>query len=541
MSPNTAPPTVFLGARFITLDPRQPVAEAMIVMDEKIFAVGTREEMLTLAGPNAQIQDLAGQIAIPGFHDSHMHLMGWGLSMDGAELATARSIQELIALGQAYAQNNPQKRWIVGRGFNDEQFLESRLPTREDLDCISVSQPVIFTRVCGHLCSVNSKALELAGIDTHTPDPPGGSIDRDKHSGQPTGVLRENAMELVNRLIPPPTVQDRKEIIRRASVKAAAMGLTTIQSNDIFGSTSLQEDFDAYAQLDQAGELPIRFVIQATMPSPKELREYVEAYQAYGPSPRLRLGPLKLYADGSLGGRTAALTAPYADALGTTGMLLYDQAELDELVCIAAQHNLQVAVHAIGDRALDLVLNSYERAKILYPAWNRRPRVIHAQITRFDQLQRMARLGVVADIQPIFVPTDLHFVDKRIGPTRAEHAYAWKSMLRLGIATAGGSDCPVESCNPLWGLHAAITRQDRQGSPPEGWHPQECLSPWEALHLFTVGSAYSTHEEQIKGTLSPGKLADFVVLPKDPLTVDPQELLDLKISATFIGGKRVSP
>lgn len=348
-------------------------------------------------------------------------------------------------------------------------------------------------------------------------------------------------MELVNRLIPPPTVQDRKEIIRRASVKAAAMGLTTIQSNDIFGSTSLQEDFDAYAQLDQAGELPIRFVIQATMPSPKELREYVEAYQAYGPSPRLRLGPLKLYADGSLGGRTAALTAPYADALGTTGMLLYDQAELDELVCIAAQHNLQVAVHAIGDRALDLVLNSYERAKILYPAWNRRPRVIHAQITRFDQLQRMARLGVVADIQPIFVPTDLHFVDKRIGPTRAEHAYAWKSMLRLGIATAGGSDCPVESCNPLWGLHAAITRQDRQGYPPEGWHPQECLSPWEALHLFTVGSAYSTHEEQIKGTLSPGKLADFVVLPKDPLTVDPQELLDLKISATFIGGKRVSP
>lgn len=532
---------VFVNARIITLDLAQPVAEAMAVQDGRIIALGTKSEILSLAGSGASIADLEGQVVVPGFHDSHMHLLSWGLTMDGVQLEQARSAEELVELGRAYVRSNPDRQWIIGRGFNDETFSLRQLPTREDLDRVSVQQPVVFTRVCGHVCVVNSKALELAGIGEDTPEPPGGSLDRDRETGQPTGVLRENAMDLVMQLIPSPSVADWKRILRRACAQAAALGLTTIQSNDLNGASSLNKRLQAYRELDEAGELPIRIILQAGMPRLEDLQAYLEIVKAFQPSPMLTFGALKLFADGSLGGRTAALTSSYADAPDTDGMLIYSQEELDQLVLAAARSGLQVAVHAIGDRALDLVLNSYDHAKRLYPAWQRRPRVIHAQITRFDQLERLARLGAVADIQPIFVPTDMHFAERRVGTALAEYSYAWKTMLDLGIAAAGGSDCPVEPCNPLWGMHAAVTRQDRSGFPSGGWHPEQRLDGCTALRLFTTGSAYAAEEEKIKGALSPGKLADFVVLPQDPTAIDPQDLLDLKVTATYVGGKRVYP
>ena len=427
---------VFVNARIITLDLAQPVAEAMAVQDGRIIALGTKSEILSLAGSGASIADLEGQVVVPGFHDSHMHLLSWGLTMDGVQLEQARSAEELVELGRAYVRSNPDRQWIIGRGFNDETFSLRQLPTREDLDRVSVQQPVVFTRVCGHVCVVNSKALELAGIGEDTPEPPGGSLDRDRE-GQPTGVLRENAMDLVMQLIPSPSVADWKRILRRACAQAAALGLTTIQSNDLNGASSLNKRLQAYRELDEAGELPIRIILQAGMPRLEDLQAYLEIVKAFQPSPMLTLGALKLFADGSLGGRTAALTSSYADAPDTDGMLIYSQEELDQLVLAAARSGLQVAVHAIGDRALDLVLNSYDHAKRLYPAWQRRPRVIHAQITRFDQLERLARLGAVADIQPIFVPTDMHFAERRVGTALAEYSYAWKTMLDLGIAAAG--------------------------------------------------------------------------------------------------------
>lgn len=538
----TAHPTaIFLNARIVTLDPQSPTAEAMAVCGERILALGSREEILSLAAPHAAIIDLEGQVVLPGFNDSHMHLLSWGFTMDGVELQEARSIQELIQLGLKYVQNNPGRKWILGRGFNDESFSTPGLPTRNDLDQISTGQPLVFTRVCGHICTANSRALELAGIGAATPDPPGGRIDRDPATGEPTGVLRENAIELVTKLIPSPTVADLKRILRGASSAAAASGLTTVQSNDLHGAHSLTKRLQAYQELDAAGELPIRIILQATMPTLEDLQAYLDVLSRTPQGSKLSLGPLKLYADGSLGGRTAALTCPYSDAPETDGMLIHNQEELNELVLAAAQHNLQVAVHAIGDRAVDLVLNSYACALERFHNWNKRPRIIHAQITRYDQLIRMAQLGVVADIQPIFVPTDLHFAERRIGARRAEYAYAWKTMNRLGISTAGGSDSPVEPCNPLWGMHAAITRQDQTGYPQGGWHPQECLSGPEALTLFTAGSAYAAHEENLKGTLSPGKLADFVVLPEDPTQVEAEALLNLKVTASYVGGSKVSP
>ncbi len=540
MTIQTKPTAIFYNARFITLDPAQTGAEAMALVGDKILALGKKEEIRALAAEETEVVDLEGQVVIPGFNDSHMHLVNLGQGMDGVNLTTARSVADLIHLGQEYVANNPQRGWILGRGFNDETFDRKVLPTKADLDQISRDQPILYTRVCGHICVANTKALEMAQIDATTPDPPGGGFDRHRETREPTGVLRENAIDAVRKLIPSPTVDDLKRVIRIASQEAASLGLTSVQSNDLGGTRTMVNRLEAYRQLSEEGELPIRVELQCTMPTPEELKTYI-GVKAMHPTlgSKVTLGPLKLFTDGSLGGRTAALTHPYADDSSTSGMPIFTPEELDELVLIAAQANLQVAIHAIGDRAMDMVMDSFEKAKLAAPGWTARPRIIHAQITRYDQLERMAKLGVVCDIQPIFVPTDLHFVEARVGSENAKWAYAWKTMAELGAHTAGGSDCPVESCNPLWGIHAAITRQDQNGYPQEGWHPEECLTAMEALALFTKGSAYAAHEEDLKGTLSPGKLADFVVLPEDPTEVAPEKLLTMKVSATYVGGERV--
>lgn len=534
------PTQVFYNATIITLDPSKPRAEAMALVGGKIVAVGKNEGIKALACDQTEMHDLQGQVVVPGFNDSHMHLINLGQSMDGVDLTKARSVADMISLGQDFVAENPSHAWILGRGFNDETFDQKVLPTRFDLDQISQDKPVFFTRVCGHIAIASAKALELAGIDANMQDPPGGSVDRDPETGQSTGVLRENAIDLIRRLIPSPSVDDLKRVIRMASHKAASLGLTTVQSNDLHGTRTLINRLEAYRQLSESGELPIRVELQSTMPTIDELKTYLEVKKIH---PKLgshvTLGPLKLFSDGSLGGRTAALTFPYADDPTTSGMAIHKQEELNELVLLAAEANLQVAVHAIGDRAIDMVIDSYEQAKNKVSGWTARPRIIHAQITRPDQLQRMAKLGIVCDIQPIFVPTDLHFVETRVGTEAAQSTYAWKTMQDLGIHTAGGSDSPVESCNPLWGMHAAITRQDHNSYPTEGWHPKERLTGLEALALFTTGSAYAAQEEDIKGTLSPGKLADFVVLPKDPTQVEPEELLEMKATATYVGGQQV--
>ena len=289
-------------------------------------------------------------------------------------------------------KTTPDREWIVGRGWNDESFVPKALPTKEDLDQVSRHRPVVFIRVCGHACAVNSKALELAGISAFTPDPPGGSIDRE-NSGEPTGILRENAIDLVTRLLPEPTVAVLKEVISKAARAAAALGLTTVQANDLDGADTLSLRLDAYRGLAAAGELPIRVILQAAMPTPDDLAVYLDLRQSCPDlGSHLALGPLKLYADGSLGAGTAALGAPYADAPESSGMPIYTQAELDELVLLAAIANLQIAVHAIGDRALEMVLTSYERAKQSIPDWNARPRVVHCQIATRKQLAKMELL-----------------------------------------------------------------------------------------------------------------------------------------------------
>lgn len=536
-----APTRVFFNGDIITLDPQVPRAEAMVVSGEHIVAIGSKDDIASLVGTKAEYIDLDGQVVLPGFNDSHMHLLAWGQAMGSINLAAAQSVDEIIRLGRKFAENHRDAPWLIGRGWSDENFSEPTLPVKEHLDCIAADRPVLLSRVCGHVCAVNSKALALAGIDRNTPDPPGGTIDRSPDTGEPTGILRENAMGLVWRHVPDLTVTDLKATIREAAIQAAAFGLTSVQTNDLDGAATMDIRLEAFRQLAQSGDLPIRINLQAAMPTLADLHSYIKIRSEFREVSHLKLGPLKLFADGSLGAKTAALSAPYADAPDTCGIPIYTQTELDELVCEAARVNLQVATHAIGDRAMDMVLDSYEQAKRKFPSWTARPRIVHCQITSWRNLERMAALGVVADIQPIFVPTDLHFVDRRVGQDRAASSYAWKTMRKIGVRTAGGSDCPVESCNPLWGIHAAVTRQDRTGYPEGGWRPAEKLSPEEAIELFTIGSAYACHEEAIKGTLSPGKLADFVVLPANPAQVEPEKLLHMKVTATYVGGNRIWP
>lgn len=531
---------LFVNGNILTLDHEHPKVEAMIVAYGRIIDIGSTNHVLRLRTPGCEVIDLRGATVLPGFNDSHMHLLNWGLEMDGLDLACAESVDELVSLGRRFAQQHPERGWILGRGWNDENFEKKQLPTATILDHVCSDRPLMFTRVCGHVCAVNSAALYIAGIGADTPDPAGGHIDKDPYTGLPTGILRETAMDLVLKHIPEPTLDDLKRAIRTAAHAAAALGLTSVQTNDIMGSPSMQRCLEAYRQLYAEGELPIRINLQVGLPTREELDLYLSIRHRYEmPGDMFRLGPLKLFADGSLGARTAALNQPYCDEPDNQGITIYTQAELNDMVQAAVQADMQVAVHAIGDRAIDMVLQSYEQAISVNRVMKYRPRIIHAQITSKRNLQRMADLGVVADIQPVFVPTDMHFAEQRIGAERSASSYAWKTMLKLRIPIAIGSDCPVESCSPLENIYAAITRQDRSGFPQSGWNSSEKLTPMEAITAYTLGSAYACHEEHIKGSLVPGKLADFVVLPDDPSQVSPRSLLSMPVLATYVGGRRV--
>ncbi len=530
---------LFVNGNVLTLDPDFPQVDAFAVVDGRVVDVGANGDILALRESGSQVVDLKRRTVVPGFNDSHMHLLSWGMSLDAVDLSTADSPQALVELGRTFAQKHQELKWISGRGWSDELFSAQFLPTAADLDAVGTDRPVVFTRVCGHLCVVNSAALRLAGIDASTPNPPGGQIDKDPVSGEPTGILREKAMDLILRHAPVPDGAALKRALLKAAAAASAFGLTSVQTNDITDLASMQMCLSAYQQLVQTGELPIRINLQVGLPTKDALQQYVKVWRQYRYNNSMfHLGPVKLFADGSLGAHTAALNAPYADDPTTHGICIYQQSEFDELVQTAASAGLQVAVHAIGDRAMDMVLNSYEHV-FTHTANARRPRIIHAQITSPSNLRRMAALGVVADIQPIFVPTDLHFAEQRVGAERAANSYAWKTMVDMGIPVAMSSDCPVESCRPLDGLYAAVTRMDQTGFPAQGWNPSERLTALEALKAYTIGSAYACHEENSKGSLTPGKLADFVVLPEDPTRVSPEALLSLPVSATYVGGCQV--
>jgi len=524
---------VFHNGRIDTQDRAMEDATAFAVKEDKFLGVGSYKDMKKYISPDTELIDLQQKRVVPGFNDSHMHYLGYCMERAKADLRGTKSISQLQQRLREHTSSSP---WILGSGWNDTYFEEMRIPNRYDLDQVYPDRPVFLSRICYHICVVNSKALELAGIGPDTKDPEGGKIDRDPITNQPTGILRENAVYLVFNMIPKPSGKEEiKELLMSGVEDALVAGLTSIQSDDFEYCHDYHALIDAYRELSLEGKLPIRFNLQVRAKSKEAIRRYSDDHLFTGQGDNnIKIGPIKIMADGSLGSRTAAMEQPYNDKPDTRGILIHEPQELRAMAKQCKNSNFQMAVHAIGDRAMNVVLDAFEDEEI-----DNRPRIIHCQITNNDILRRFEKLRVIADIQPAFVSSDYGIVEKRVGREYAKGTYAWKTMLESGIRVSGSSDCPIENFNPIHGIYGAVTRKDLEGSPEGGWLKEQCLEVREAISIYTKGSAYACFEENIKGTITVGKLADFLILSDDIYGVDKDHLMDVQVDETYIGGKRV--
>lgn len=507
--------------------------DSLAALDGRIIRIGDYDECLDAfpRGMKPDVIDLEGKTVLPGFTDSHIHLLSFGLTLQDIPLADVNSIEAVKARIRARAAEMPEGRWILGRGWDQEVFAEKRYLTRKDLDEASGGRPVFLTRACGHIAVASTRALEIAGITRDAQDPPGGAIDRDAY-GDPTGILRESALELVRSHIPPASRELMEHLLKQAMEHALSKGLTSIHTND--SQLGFPGTMDLYRKVQEQGvplrvywDIPVEFM-QDLFKTPLRTGDGDDYF---------RIGAIKLFADGSLGGRTAALEEPYSDDPGNRGILVTPEQELREQVYLAHTHGMQVAVHAIGDRAARVSLEAISSAQSRLPVNHIRHRLVHVQILSPHIMSEMRRAKVVADIQPKFISTDMRWALERVGPTRMRSSYSWRTMRRAGIPLAGGSDCPVEPLDPLLGIYCAVTRKDVEGNPPLGFFPNEKLTLDEAVRLFTMGGAYGAHEEHRKGSLVPGKLCDFVALSEDIASVSPDDIKDLEVVLTVVGGE----
>lgn len=510
--------------------------EAVAVSGEKIAALGSTRDILEKCDSNTEVFDLKGRCLLPGFNDSHMHLMLYGLLYDQFNLRGLKSIDEIVRAGREFIEKEDKKagEWVGGFGFDQNLFPEKTFPLKEDIDKISDKHPIIVDRICGHVGTVNSYAIKVVGITKDTIIE-GGVIDRDEQ-GNPTGVMREAALDWFKSRIPEITIAKAKYIIKKTAEEALTLGLTSLQTND---SDAVESDtiLKAYRSLAEEGELPVRIFEEVRATRTDTLKRFLATgMQAGFDDDYFKIGNIKLFLDGSLGARTAAMRQGYSDDQGNKGILVHTQETVDELISMTHKAGMQVACHAIGDEAVEQCINAIEKAIKDEPK-ELRHRIVHCQIADDSLFERMAKLGITADIQPAFVASDYTIVEDRVGTERGNKSYAWKTMLEHGIHLGGGSDCPVETCDPIWGIYCAVTRADEKGMPAGGWLPNEKLSVEEAVKLFTIGSAYLAFEENKKGTIKEGKLADMVVLSEDIFEVKPEEIKNIKVLMTMVGGK----
>ena len=513
-----------------------PLQQAFLEEDGKFLAVGSDETVLS---HNAdRVVDLEGKFVCAGFNDSHMHLLNLGQALSVAPLHLyTGSLQEmLLCLG---AMEPGRGGWILGRGWNQDLFQDGqRMPNRRDLDKVSTEYPVCAVRACGHAMAVNSKALEILGIGKNNPEIPGGEIVTEE--GIPNGILLDNAMDLVYAAIPAPTKEELKEMLRAGCKMLNSYGITSCHSDDycVFQNVPWQRIHEAYGELAEAGELTVRVYEQANFTNLSSLCAFLEVGNHTGKGTAFfKIGPLKMLGDGALGARTAYLTEPYQDAPETRGLSVFTPQVFDEMIGHAHKQSMQVAVHCIGDACLDLVLSSIEKALTAHPRENHRHGIVHCQITRPDQLQKIADLNLHVYAQSIFLDYDLHIVEDRVGKELASSSYSWKTLMNKGVSVSNGSDCPVELPNVMGGIQCALTRRDLKGAGP--YLPQEAFSLQEALDSFTKAGARASFEETVKGQIQPGMLADFVVLGENPFKADPNKLKDIPVLAVYLDGKQV--
>ncbi len=527
--------------------------EALVIDQGLIVAKGLLTHCEALIGADAKRIDLEGHTLLPGFNDSHMHLLGYGQSLFQVDLVPADSLESLIALAQSFLEENalPKDEWLLGRGWNQDHFELQVLPSRETLDQISTEHPIFFRRACGHIGVANTTALKLVGIwDNPRQQVDGGQIDLG-FDQQPTGILRENAMDLLLNQIPTPSQAVLSSYIEKAQAELFSGGITSVQSDDlcVFPLADTPLILKTFEAMGTSGRLKLSVHEQSLMRTLPHFKEQLTKGYSYQKTfGSFSYGPLKILGDGSLGARTAYLRAPYADAPELTGIPMYSQSELNALVETAFDHHIPVAIHGIGDGMIEQALNAIEnglnKLDHIEPLEGPCPRklrnaIVHCQITSPDQLHRMQDLEVIAMVQPIFLDYDLHIVEARIGNERAKTTYAFKTMERLGVATAYGTDCPVEGYSVFRGIQCAVTRQDLNHFPKGGWLPSEAVTIQEALRAYTLGGAYASGEDHIKGALGIGMIADLVVLDQNPLTVSSDKLSEIQLVATFKAGEQV--
>ncbi len=521
-----------------------PLQQAFIVENGKFLCVGNDDALLSMANPEDTLVPLNGMFVCPGFNDSHMHLLNYGDTMEQCDLTTATdSLADLQNALRDFAEKHPasQNPWLLGRGWNQDRFTPATgIPTRLDLDQVSTERPICIVRCCGHCLSVNTKALDLLGLDENTPVPEGGAADKDEN-GKLTGVFRDTAMPLVQGSIPAPTQADLVRMIQNSCRALNAVGITSCHSDDLctFENVSWKTVLDAFRSVKAAGGLTVRVNQQSQLRDLSELQEFLDCGYTTGVGDAFfRIGPLKILGDGSLGARTAFLSAHYADDPEEKGLALFTQQQFNEMISLANRYRMDAAVHVIGDGILDRVLNAYEYAFAECPRPDHRSGVIHVQLTRPDQLARMRELKLHAYVQTIFIDYDSHIVYDRAGETLASTSYAFRTLRQMGLHVSNGTDCPVEYPDPMRGVQCAVTRQPLDGSLAP-YRPEEALTVEEALQYYTAQGAYASYEENFKGKIAPGMAADFVLLSDDPFAVDKADLAGIRAIATYLGGNCV--
>jgi predicted amidohydrolase YtcJ len=550
---------VLANGKIYTMDEKHPWARAVAICGESIAAVAavadapaSSTDALNMlkspdfkqwVGPNTRVIDLHGQFAMPGFNDAHVHLAGAGYAKLSVNLEGSRSLSEFQQRIRERLKDFQPGEWITGRGWDHTMWPEQKFPTRQDLDAVAADRPMVFGRVDGHVAVANSRALEIAGITRATPDPPSGHIERDSETGEPTGMLEEDAaMNLVYRRVPPYSIERRRQALAFAIDEAVKYGVTSMQDNSV-GSQSEGENFSwqnflIYQEMQREGKLKAR--ITEWLPFALPIEQLKEMRRVGGTTdPWLKTGALKAYLDGSLGSRTAAMIAPYSDDPGTSGILRMQPTQVTQLAIERDRAGFQLAFHAIGDRANRVGLDTFEAVRRVNGPSDRRDRIEHAQVVSPNDLARFASLGVIASIQPSHLLDDQRWAIDRIGPERILGAYAWRTMEKAGVHLAFGTDYPVESVNPLRGVYSCVTRELPGGGPEGGWQPQEKLTMAECLREYTVGSAFAEFEERRKGTIAPGMLADIVVFPDDITRIPARDLLKTSVVMTVAGGKIV--
>jgi hypothetical protein len=525
---------IIRNANVWTVDKALPKAQAVAVLRDRIVAVGRNAEVEAWRGPGTRMLDAGGKLLLPGFNDAHVHFVSGGMQLDNVDLKDAASAEEFARLIGERAKARPKSEWITGGNWDETKWNPPDIPSKDLIDAVTPDTPVFVTRYDGHMGVANSVTLRLAGISAKTPDPPGGTIVRDKN-GNPTGALKDAAADLVYKIIPPLDHDQRIKIIKRAMAHAASLGVTSVQHMGVD-----PEDVSAYAELLQRSELTVRIYAVTPIPQVEDLLK-VGVRRAFGGA-FLRLGGLKGFADGSLGSSTAYFYDPFLNQGENRGLLsdeMQPPSGMRDRMMAGDAAGLQLCTHAIGDHAISIILDFYSEIVKAHGEGDHRFRIEHAQHMAAKDFQRFADLHVIASVQPYHAIDDGRFAESRIGRDRASRTYAFRTFLDHGVRLALGTDWEVAPLDPMQTVYAAVTRATLDGKNPGGWFPEQKLSMAETIEAYTMGSAFAEFQEKEKGSITPGKLADIVLLSDNLFTIAPERIRNVHVVKTIVGGKVV--